>query len=154
MNEHGHHAYALAPPAATPLRRADCAMCGREAAAAVCPACGAPMVLPPRLDDGLEAWTGRRGSPRVERDDAALWLPAGQARPIAVQLLDLSFSGMRVASVLAVPEEGVARVRTQGLDSVVQVVHCRRAAGGWQVHARLLTLRLLQRAGAFVSAQA
>lgn len=154
MNEHGHRAYTLAPSAAMPLRRHDCAMCGRTGGANVCAGCGAPLTLPPRVDDGLEALTGRRGSPRIERDEAALWLPAGQARPMAVQLVDLSFSGLRVECSLAVPETGVARVRTSHLDAVVEVVQCRRAAGRWQVHARLLTLRLLKRAGAFVSAQA
>jgi len=154
MNETGHRAYALSSPQAMPQRRSECAMCGQPARGAVCHACGAPLALPPRLDDGLEAYTGRRGSPRVTRDDAALWLPAGAERPMAVQLTDLSCSGLRVSSALPVPEGSVARLRTGHLDAVVQTVHCRRAGERWHVHARLLTLRLLQRAGAFVSATA
>ena len=45
----------------------------------------------------------------------------------------------------------VARVKAAHIDCVVQVVHCRREAGEWRVHARLMTMRLLTRAGAFVS---
>lgn len=155
MNEQARSAYAVAAlPATAPIRRGSCPMCGRASSAASCGGCGAPLSLPPRLDDGLEAWAGRRGSPRVDRDEAALWLPAGAARPQAVQLLDLSFSGLRAASALPAPVGGVARVRTEALDAVVEVVHCRVEDGRWLLHARLLTLRLLQRSGAFVSATA
>ena len=155
MNQQAHDAYALAVlPAAAPPRGGNCPMCGRPGGGTSCAGCGAPLAPPPRIDDGLEAWAGRRGSPRVDRDEAALWLPAGAARPQAVQLLDLSFSGLRVASALPAPAGAVARVRTDALDAVVEVVRCRAEGGRWLLHARLLTLRLLQRSGAFVSATA
>lgn len=154
-NDQARSAYALAAmPVAAPARRGDCPMCGLPGRAVSCAGCGAPLALPPRLDDGLEAWAGRRGSPRVDRDEAALWLPAGATRPQAVQLLDLSFSGLRAAGALPAPVGGIARVRTEALDTVVEVVHCRAESGRWLLHARLLTLRLLQRSGAFVSATA
>ncbi|MBI3157382.1 MAG: hypothetical protein HYZ20_18535 [Burkholderiales bacterium] len=154
MNQQAHDAYAVSVLPAAPPRGGNCPMCGRTGGGASCAGCGAPLAPPPHFDDGLEAWVGRRGSPRVDRDEAALWLPAGAARPQAVQLLDLSFSGLRVASALPAAEGAVARVRTEALDAVVEVVRCRAEGGRWLLHARLLTLRLLQRSGAFVSATA
>ncbi|GAB4041075.1 MAG: hypothetical protein Fur0014_12050 [Rubrivivax sp.] len=153
MNEHGHRAYALTPLSGgprLPARRETCPMCGHPGGGAVaCGSCGAPLTPPPRIDDPQEA--GRRGSPRVERIEAVLWQPAGGGDALAMTLQDLSFTGMSLDSLLAVPEGQVARVRAPNLDGVVQVVHCRREGGEWRVHARLLTLRLLTRAGALVS---
>jgi hypothetical protein len=156
MNPQGHLAYALAPLAGgarLPARRESCPMCGHAGAgAASCARCGAPLTPPPRIDDPQEA--GRRGSPRVERIESVLWQPAGGAEAIQMRLQDLSFTGMSLDSLLPVPEGQVARVRAPNLDGVVEVVNCRREAGDWRVHARLLTLRLLTRAGAFVSTAA
>lgn len=157
MNEHGHRAYALAPLSGgggrLPARRDTCPMCGQPGGgAAACGHCGAPLTPPPRLDDPQEAFTGRRGSPRVERVETAVWQPAADGGDaIAMRLQDLSFTGMSLDSVLPVPEGQVARVRAPNIDGVVQVVHCRREGGEWRVHARLLTMRLLTRSGAFVS---
>lgn len=157
MNEHGHRAYALAPlsgnPAAGPAaRRALCPMCETPGGgSSSCNACGAPLTPPPRLDEPAESLTGRRGSPRVERVETAFWQPAGGGAPMSVRLQDLSFTGLSLDSLLPVPESQVARVRAANIDCVVQVVRCRREGADWRVHARLLTLRLLSRAGAFVS---
>lgn len=153
MNEHGHRAYALAPlsgGARLPARHEFCPMCGQPGAgAAACTHCGAPLTPPPRIDDPQEA--GRRGSPRVERVETAVWQPADGGDPLAVRLQDLSFTGMSLDSLLPVPEGQIARVRAPNIDGVVQVVRCRREGADWRVHARLLTMRLLTRSGAFVS---
>jgi hypothetical protein len=101
--------------------------------------------------DEAEALVGRRGSPRVERVETALWEPAGGGERMTVRLLDLSFTGLSLEALLPVSEGQIARVKAPNIDGVVQVVRCRRDAGQWRVHARLLTMRLLSRAGAFVS---
>lgn len=157
MNEHGHRAYALAPlnSSGPPARWPACPMCGHTGGgAASCDHCGAPLTPPPRLEEPTEAFVGRRGSPRVERVEQALWQPASGGGDMAVRLQDLSFTGLSLDAVLPVPEGQVARVRAPNIDCVVQVVHCRREGADWRVHARLLTLRLLTRSGAFVSTQA
>jgi hypothetical protein len=161
MNEHGHRAYALAPlggGGGLSARHEHCPMCGHAGGgAAACGACGAPLTPPPRLDDPLEPETGRRASPRVERVESVLWQPApagGGGDVLALRLLDLSFTGMSLGSALQLPEGQVARVRAPNIDGVVQVVQCRRDGAEWRVHARLLAMRLLTRAGAFVSTTA
>ena len=156
MNEHGHRAYALAPLAGgLPARRVECPMCRQAGGgAAACESCGAPLTPPPRLDEPVEAHAGRRHSPRVERQDQALWHPAGGGAPMNVRVLDLSFTGMHLASHLPVSAAQVARIRAPNIDAVVEVVGCRREGSAWSVHARTLTMRLLRRAGAFVSARA
>lgn len=155
MNEHGHRAYALAPLAGgAPVRRLACAMCQLPGGgASACEACGAPLTPPPRLDEPVEAYAGRRGSPRVERQDQALWHPSGGGAPMTVRLLDLSFTGMHVESLLPVAVAQVARIRAPNIDAVVQVVGCRREGEVCRVHVQMLTMRLLRRAGAFISAR-
>ena len=159
MNEHGHRAYALAPlnsgGGGPPTRRASCPMCNYPGGgAASCDHCGAPLTPPPRLEEPSEGFVGRRGSPRVERVESALWHPAGGGDPMSVRLQDLSFTGLSLEAVLPVPEGQVARVRAPNIDCVVEVVNCRREGADWRIHGRLLTLRLLTRSGAFVSTQA
>jgi len=159
MNDHGHRAYALAPPSggggALSVRRADCAMCGHPGGgASACDACGAPLTPPPRLEEPSEAFAGRRGSPRVDRVETAVWQPSprqGGGPPMQVRMQDISFTGLSLDALLAVPEGQVARVRAPNIDCVVEVVACRREGAHWRIHARLLTMRLLTRAGAFVS---
>jgi hypothetical protein len=153
MNEHGHLAYSRAPlSGAVALRHVVCPMCALPGGgAAACGGCGAPLTSPPRLEEPTEAFVGRRGSPRVERIESALWQPAGGGERMTVRLQDLSFTGLSLDALLPVPDGQVARVRAPNIDCVVQVVQCRREAGDWRVHARLLTMRLLTRSGAFVS---
>jgi hypothetical protein len=154
MNEHGHRAYGLAPlqGGAQAMRPVRCPMCAQPAGGATsCGACGAPLTPPPKLEEPSEAFVGRRGSPRVERVESALWEPAGDGERMTVRLHDLSFTGLSLEAFLPVPEGQIARVKAPNIDCVVQVVQCRREAGDWRVHARLLTMRLLTRAGAFVS---
>ena len=159
MNDHGHRAYALGPPSgggsALPARHAHCPMCGHPGAGApACDACGAPLTPPPALDEPTEAFAGRRGSPRVGRVEQASWQPSprqGVGSAMQVRLHDLSFTGLSLEAVLPVPEGQVARVRAPNIDCVVDVVACRREGTHWRIHARLVTLRLLTRAGAFVS---
>lgn len=156
MNEHGHRAYSLAPlSGGLPMRQTHCPMCGQPGAgAASCGGCGAPLTPPPRLEEPTESFVGRRGSPRVARVESAQWWPAGDGDRMTVRLQDLSFTGLSLESLLPVAEGQIARVKAPNIDCVVQVVNCRRAGGGWSVHARLLTMRLLTRSGAFVSAVA
>lgn len=154
MNEHGHLAYRTMPlHGVAPMRHALCPMCARPGGgAASCGGCGAPLTPPPRLEEPSEAFVGRRGSPRVARAESALWEPAaGGGERMSVRLHDLSFTGLSLETLLPVAEGQVARVKAAHIDCVVQVVHCRREAGEWRVHARLMTMRLLTRAGAFVS---
>jgi hypothetical protein len=160
MNEHGHRAYALAPlsgggGAASASRRPDCPMCGHAGSgASACDTCGAPLTPPPCLDEPSEAFAGRRGSPRVDRVETAVWQPApqqGGGAPMQVRMQDISFTGLSLDAMLAVPEGQIARLRAPNIDCVVEVVGCRREGSAWRVHARLLTMRLLKRAGAFVS---
>lgn len=159
MNDHGHRAYALAPLSGggggAALRRPECPMCGHPGAgASACDACGAPLTPPPRLEEPSEAFVGRRGSPRVDRVETAVWQPAprqGGGTPMQVRMQDISFTGLSLDALLQVPERQVARVRAPNIDCVVEVVACRREGPHWRVHARLLTMRLLTRAGAFVS---
>lgn len=159
MNEHGHRAYALAPLSSgggkLSSRRLACPMCGHAGAgASACDACGAPLTPPPRLEEPSEAFAGRRGSPRVDRVETAVWQPSprqGGGAPMQARMQDISFTGLCLDVPLAVPEGQIARVRAPNIDCVVEVVNCRREASGWRVHARLLTMRLLTRAGAFVS---
>jgi hypothetical protein len=122
--------------------------------ASACDACGAPLTPPPRLEEPSEAFAGRRGSPRVDRVETAVWQPSprqGGGAPMQARMQDISFTGLCLDAPLAVPEGQIARVRAPNIDCVVEVVNCRREASGWRVHARLLTMRLLTRAGAFVS---
>jgi hypothetical protein len=163
MNEHGHRAYALAPlggggGGVLSTRRRDCPMCGHAGSAgSACDACGAPLTPPPRLDDPTEAFAGRRGSPRVDRVETAVWQPAprhGGGTPMQVRMQDISFTGLSLDALLPVPDGQVARVRAPNIDCVVEVVNCRREGSAWRVHARLLTMRLLTRSGAFVSTTA
>jgi hypothetical protein len=157
MHPQAQRAYSLLPAAAASaaLPAAPCAMCGTLSAGPHCGHCGAPLTPPPQVGDVGEPLAGRRGSPRVSRDEQANWLPAGGAPgEMTVRLLDVGFTGLSVASMLPVADLAIARVRTGGLDTVVQVLRSRRHFGGWTVHTRLLTLRVLQRAGAFVSARA
>lgn len=158
MNEHGHRAYALAPLAGgggAPARRAECPMCGHPGSgASACDACGAPLTPPPRLEDPTEAFAGRRASPRVDRVETAVWQPApsqGGGPVMQLRMQDISFTGLSLDAPLPVPEGQVARVRAPNIDCVVEVVGCRREGATWRIHARLLTMRLLTRAGAFVS---
>lgn len=160
MNEHGHRAYAVAPLSGgggevTSMRRAECPMCGHPGVgASACDACGAPLTPPPRLEEPGEAFAGRRGSPRVDRVETAVWQPAprqGGGTPMQLRMQDISFTGLSLDAPLAVPEGQVARVRAPNIDCVVEVVACRREGAHWRIHARLLTMRLLTRAGAFVS---
>lgn len=161
MNEHGHRAYALAPlssGAGGLGRRSDCAMCGHPASgASACDACGAPLTPPPRLDDPTEAFAGRRASPRVDRVETVVWQPSpqqGGGEPVMqLRMQDISFTGLSLEAPLPVAEGQIARVRAPNIDCVVEVVGCRREGGSWRIHARLLTMRLLRRAGAFVSTE-
>lgn len=159
MNDHGHRAYALGPPAGgggtLPARHAQCPMCGQPGnGASACDACGAPLTPPPALGEPSEAFAGRRGSPRVGRVESAAWQPAqrqGGGASMQVRMRDISFTGLSLEAVLPVPEGQVARVRAPNIDCVVEVVACRREGQHWRIHARLVTMRLLTRAGAFVS---
>ena len=138
MNEHGHRAYALAPLSSgggkLPSRRLDCPMCGHAgAAASACDACGAPLTPPPRLEEPSEAFAGRRGSPRVDRVETAVWQPSprqGGGAPMQARMQDISFTGLCLDAPLAVPEGQIARVRAPNIDCVVEVVNCRREASG------------------------
>jgi hypothetical protein len=112
MNEHGHRAYALAPlggggGGVLSTRRRDCPMCGHAGSAgSACDACGAPLTPPPRLDDPTEAFAGRRGSPRVDRVETAVWQPAprhGGGTPMQVRMQDISFTGLSLDALLTCP---------------------------------------------------
>jgi hypothetical protein len=79
---------------------------------------------------------------------------ASEAQDFAVRLRDLSFSGLSVESARPLAVESVVRVRTDAFDAVALVVQCHAHARGYSVHARLLTMRLHRRTGAFVSTPA
>lgn len=147
-----HQVYGVPPGAAGVLRRAACPFCGAaHSDADACAACGAPLLPPP---DPQPAGPGRRGAPRIERQDRALMSLPGEAATYTVRLHDLSFTGLALEAGLAVRPPGVLRLRAAGFDAVAQVLQCRRTPQGHMLHARLLTLRLLRPAGAFVSARA
>jgi curved DNA-binding protein CbpA len=121
---------------------------------ASCPRCGSPLQPPPGERDDRPEPIGRRRGPRFTRSgDAALRL-AGAAQDFTVRLHDLSFTGLSVESARPVAVESVVRVRTDAFDAVALVVQCHALAKGYQVHARLLTMRLHRRTGAFISTPA
>ena len=166
------HAYTLpaapawAPPQASSSVLADpsrwerdgaCPFCAAPLAlpAEACERCGAPL-LPPLQAAGLrEARAGRRAAPRLARhDDRAQLLLPGAAQTVAVRVRDLSLTGIGLEVPWAVREGSPARVLGGAFDGVIQVLRCRREDGHHRLHGQWLTMRLLQRAGAFVSARA
>lgn len=116
-----------------------------------CAHCGAPLRPPPQARELHPELIGRRREARIERSDRAYLRLPGSAGDVVVRILDLSFGGIGLETGLAVREGSAIRVLTSGFDTVAAVLRCRRARSGFTVHGRLLTMRLLRRAGAFVS---
>ncbi len=121
---------------------------------ASCPRCGSPLQPPPGEREERAEVIGRRRGPRFARSGVAVLRLASEAQDFAVRLRDLSFSGLSVESARPLAVESVVRVRTDAFDAVALVVQCHAHARGYSVHARLLTMRLHRRTGAFVSTPA
>jgi len=119
-----------------------------------CPRCGSPLQPPPGEREERPELIGRRRSTRVARSGEAALRLAGAAEDFTVRLRDLSFTGLSVESARPVAVESVVRVRTDAFDAVALVVQCRAHGKSYLVHARLLTMRLHWRTGAFVSTPA
>jgi hypothetical protein len=145
---------------ADPTRWAEqglCPMCVAPVAASAdaCGQCGAPL-LPPLQAAGLrDGQQGRRASPRLPRlDDRAQLLLPGATQSVAVRVHDLSLTGVGLEAPWSVREGSPARLMSGAFDAVIQILHSRRDEGHHRLHGRWLTMRLLQRAGAFVSTRA
>jgi hypothetical protein len=121
---------------------------------ASCLRCGSPLQAPPGEREERPELIGRRRSPRFARSGDAVLRLAGQAEDFPVRLRDLSLRGLSVESSRPVAVESVVRVRTDVFDAVALVVQCHAHARTYCVHARLLTMRLHRRTGAFVSTPA
>jgi curved DNA-binding protein CbpA len=161
----GTSAPAAPPPGAggpDPARWAADAVCpfcraGLPAVRSVetsCLGCGSPLQPPPGELEERPELIGRRRGPRFARSGGAALRLAGAAEDFTVRLRDLSFTGLSVESPRRLPVESVVRVRTDAFDAVALVVQCLAHGKSYRVHARLLTMRLHRRTGAFVSTPA
>lgn len=119
-----------------------------------CLRCGAPLQPPPAEGEERPEVIGRRRTPRFARSGEALLQLAPSAEGCAVRLRDLSLSGLSVECARPVAVASVVRIRTDAFDAVALVVQCRSQGASYRVHARLLTMRLHRRMGAFVSTPA
>ena len=118
-----------------------------------CARCGAPLSMPPQAPPERAELIGRRRSPRVERREQALLRLPDSSDDFIVRVLDLSFNGIALECGVSVREGEAVRVLAGAFDTVSQVLQCRRAGRkGFTLHGKLLTMRLLRRAGTYVDA--
>jgi curved DNA-binding protein CbpA len=144
---------AEAPPAASPAAwRADrcCPLCrhplpGEPRAGLRCTRCESPLAPAPAGSGGTGSGEilGRRAGERFARDMALVLRLPGVPGDLAARLRDLSISGLAFLAPRAVPRGSAVRVIGSNFDTVAEVVACRAASGGHSVHARLLTLQML-----------
>ena len=78
-------------------------------------------------------------------------IPSPGARPVEVQMRDLSVNGISFFSSMPLPTRQAIRVIDGDIEAVAAVVACRQRDGGCTVHAELLTILMQSGVGVFVS---
>ena len=100
-----------------------------------------------------ELW-GRRGAVRRDQSHVAMLQVGWPAPALPVRWRDLSLSGLSFFAPQPLPVGQRLHLADSLLETVAEVVGCRAQGRLFVVHARLLTVLLLQPTGVFVSAQA
>jgi curved DNA-binding protein CbpA len=116
-----------------------------------CERCRSPLCPPPQPGAYGRELFGRRGSARIAKTHLAKITPAGQSQAITVKMRDLSLNGISFFSEIAIDVAQVLKFRDPTLEAVAVVVSCRKRGTLYTVHARLLTVAFLYKAGVFVS---
>ena len=116
-----------------------------------CERCRSPLCPPPQPGAYGRELFGRRGSARIAKTHLAKIIPAGQSQAITVKMRDLSLSGISFFSEIALDVEQVLKFRDPTLEALAMVVSCRKRGALYSVHAKLLTVAFLYKAGVFVS---
>jgi len=116
-----------------------------------CERCRSPLCPPPRPGDYGHELFGRRGSARTAKTHLAKITPAGQSQGLTVKMRDLSLNGISFYSEIAIAVEQVFKFRDPTLEAVAVVVSCRKRGALYTVHAKLLTVAFIYKAGVFVS---
>lgn len=150
---------AAQPPTTLATAPRRCPLCEHPVRAAHapdarCPACQSPLALLPGPGAGAPDLPGRRGAVRRDQSHVALLHVGWPSPPVPVRWRDLSVTGLSLYVPRAMDKGQRLRVIDSALDAVAEVVGCRPQGRLYVVHARLLTLRLLQTTGVFVSARA
>lgn len=139
----------------------SCPFCGHKLPPTIdrdtrCVQCDSPLcpAPDPKRHAGAEL-IGRRRGARFERALTVSVSLADAPGEVAAKLRDLSLGGLSFHFNRRLPPGSVLRVRAPGFDTVAEVAQSRSTLAGFTVHARLITLRVVQgRQGVYVDARA
>ncbi len=136
-----------------------CPLCQHRNAAALradsrCGQCRSPLAALPGADQHGHELLGRRGAVRRDQNHVALVSVGWPAPALPVRWRDLSLTGLSFYAPQPIRSGQRLHLVDSALEAVVVVVGCRAQGRVFTVHARLLTVLLLQATGVFVSAQA
>jgi hypothetical protein len=119
-----------------------------------CSRCESPLAPMPRPEPKRKELFGARTATRMPKNHVAVLIPGPGERPLSVRMRDLSLTGVSVFADRPLALRQPIRIVDGDVEAVAVVVACRRHASAFTIHAELLTIRVDQRAGVFVSAHA
>ena len=145
---------------ASPSEQERCLFCDTRFTLAIladcrCPRCDSPLTKPHEVaaSTATERF-GRRGMPRLCKDEPLIFYPCWPHRGHAARLRDLSPAGISFFAQVAVELHQRVKISGATLEGVARVVSSHPAGEQYSIHAQLLTVLFLAPAGTFVSGTA